>query len=327
MLRRRLPRATIIAFWHIPWPNPETFGICPWREQIIDGLLGSSILGFHTQFRCNSFIEAVDRFMESRIDRERSSVTLRGHETLVRPYPISVEWPPAAPSRQAPVEECRRAVRSRLGRSLNTRIAVGVERFDYTRGIVDRMRAVDVLLESRPEWRGKFVFIQAAAPARSKLDAYRDLQAEAAREAETINARWGDGLYKPIVLAARHHEPTEVFELFGAADLCIVSSLHDGMNLVAKEFVAARDDEQGVLVLSSFAGASRELSEALIVNPYDTHGMAEAIGLGLRMDPAAVQRERMREMRELVRQRNVYRWAGQMLLDAARLMMDAEPPN
>jgi trehalose 6-phosphate synthase len=318
MLRRRLPRATIIAFWHIPWPNPETFGICPWREQIIDGLLGSSILGFHTQFHCNNFIEAVDRFMESRIDRERSSVTLGGHETLVRPYPISIEWPPAALARQAPVAECRQAVRARFGLSPDSRIAVGIERFDYTKGIVDRMRAVDVLLESHPEWRGKLVFIQAAAPTRSKLSTYRDLQEEAAREAEAINARWGEGSYKPILLSARHHEPAEVFELFRAADLCIVSSLHDGMNLVAKEFVAARDDEQGVLVLSSFAGASRELSEALIVNPYDTHGMAEAIGLALRMDPA-VQRERMREMRELVRQRNVYRWAGQMLLDAARL--------
>jgi trehalose 6-phosphate synthase len=180
------------------------------------------------------------------------------------------------------------------------------------------MRAVDVLLESHPEWRGKLVFIQAAAPTRSKLGAYRGLQDEAVREAEAINARWGEGSYKPIALSVRHHEPAEVFELFRAADLCIVSSLHDGMNLVAKEFVAARDDEQGVLVLSSFAGASRELSEALIVNPYDTHGMAETIDLALRMEPA-VQRERMREMRELVRQRNVYRWAGQMLLDAARL--------
>ena len=318
MLRRRLPRATIIAFWHIPWPNPETFGICPWREQIIDGLLGASILGFHTRFHCNNFIEAVDRFMESRIDRERSSVTLAGHETLVRPYPISIEWPPAAMERQAPVEECRRAVRSRFGLSPDMRIAVGIERFDYTKGIVDRMRAVDVLLESHPEWRGKLVFIQAAAPTRSKLSAYRGLQAEAAEEAEAINARWGNDSYKPVVLSVRHHEPAEVFELFRAADLCIVSSLHDGMNLVAKEFVAARDDEQGVLVLSSFAGASRELSEALIVNPYDTHGMAETINLALRMD-AGVQRERMREMRDLVRQRNVYRWAGQMLLDAARL--------
>ncbi len=195
--------------------------------------------------------------MESRIDRERSSVTLAGHETLVRPYPISIEWPPAALTRQAPVEECRQTVRSRFGLNPNTRIAVGIERFDYTKGIVDRMRAVDVLLECHPEWRGKFVFIQAAAPTRSKLSAYKGLQAEAAREAEAINARWANGAYELIVLSVRHHEPAEVFELFREADLCIVSSLHDGMNPVAKEFVAARDDEQGVLVLSSFAGASR----------------------------------------------------------------------
>ena len=318
MLRSRLPRATIIAFWHIPWPNPETFGICPWREQIIDGLLGSSILGFHTQFHCNNFIEAVDRFMESRIDRERSSVTLAGHETLIRPYPISIEWPPAALERQAPPKECREAVKTRFSLPADARIAVGVERFDYTKGILDRMRAVDALLEHHPEWRGKLVFIQAAAPTRSKLNTYKGLQAEAIREAEAINARWGHGSYKPILLQIRHHEPSEVFELFRAADLCVVSSLHDGMNLVAKEFVASRDDEQGVLVLSSFAGASRELSEALIVNPYDTHGMSETIDAALRMDPS-VQRERMREMRELVRQRNVYRWAAQMLLDAARL--------
>jgi trehalose 6-phosphate synthase len=318
MLRKRLPRATIIAFWHIPWPNPETFGICPWRDQIIDGLLGSSILGFHTQFHCNNFIEAVDRFMESRIDRERSSVTQGGHETLVRPYPISIEWPPAALADQAPAEECRQAVKSRLRLDDAVRIGVGIERFDYTKGILDRMRAVDVLLESHPEWRGKFVFVQAAAPTRSKLSVYKELQTEAIREAEAINARWGDGSYKPIILSVRHHEPAEVFELFRAADLCIVSSLHDGMNLVAKEFVAARDDEKGVLILSSFAGASRELSEALIVNPYDTYAMAEAINAALRMDPG-VQRERIREMRDLVRQRNVYRWAAQMLLDAARL--------
>ncbi len=318
MLRDRLPRATIITFWHIPWPNPETFSICPWREQIIDGLLGSSILGFHTQFHCNNFIEAVDRFMESRIDRERSSVTLGGHETLVRPYPISIEWPPAALARQAPTDECREAVKTRYGLTADARIAVGIERFDYTKGIVDRMRAVDVLLERHPEWRGKFVFIQAAAPTRSKLNAYKALQAEAIREAEEINARHGDGAYRPIVLSIRHHEPDEVFELFRAADLCIVSSLHDGMNLVAKEFVAARDDQRGVLVLSGFAGASRELSEALIVNPYDTHGMAETIDEALRM-PQRVQSERMRVMRDLVRQRNVYRWAAQMLLDAARL--------
>jgi trehalose 6-phosphate synthase len=318
MVRKHLPNATIITFWHIPWPNAETFGICPWREQIIDGLLGSTILGFHTQFHCNNFFEAADRFIESRIDREHSSVSLGGHETLIRPYPISIEWPPTALAAQAPVKECRAVVRWRYALPPDTRIAVGIERFDYTKGILDRMRAIDDLLTRVPGWRRRLVFIQAAAPSRSKLGTYADLQKEALSLADDINSRHGDGNYKPILLMIRHHEPGEVYELFRAADVCIVSSLHDGMNLVAKEFVASRDDEQGVLVLSTFAGASRELSEALMVNPYDTYAMARMLEQALSM-PSDEQRERMRLMRDLVRVRNVYRWAGQMLIDAARL--------
>ena len=195
---------------------------------------------------------------------------------------------------------------------------MGIERFDYTKGILDRMQAVDQLLRRRPAWKGRLVFVQAAAPTRTKLAAYGALQKEAERLAEEINERHGSNGYKPIVLVARHHEPGEVYELFRAADACIVSSLHDGMNLVAKEFVAARDDEQGVLILSNFAGASRELSEALLVNPYDGQGMAAALERALVM-PEGEQRERMRLMRDFLRVRNVYRWAGQMLLDAARL--------
>ena len=318
MIRDRLPKATIITFWHIPWPNAETFGICPWRDEIIDGLLGSTILGFHTQFHCNNFLEATDRFMESRINRENASVTLQGNETLVRPYPISIEWPPAALANQAPVPECRATVRERFALPADARIAIGIERFDYTKGILDRIRAVDDLLNRHPEWKRKLVFIQAAAPTRSKLDTYGSLQEEAERLVRDVNARHGDSDFEPVRLVVRHHEPDEVYELFRAADVCVVSSLHDGMNLVAKEFVAARDDEQGVLILSSFAGASRELSEALIVNPYDTHGMSEALGRALRMS-SPEQRDRMRLMRELERQRIVYRWAAQVLLDAARL--------
>jgi trehalose 6-phosphate synthase len=318
MIRNRLRHATILTFWHIPWPNSETFGICPWREQVINGLLGSTILGFHTQFHCNNFLEATDRFMESRIDREYASVTLGGHETIIRPYPISIEWPPSALAAQPPVTQCRQAVMQRLALPSDARIAVGIERFDYTKGILDRMRAIDDLLTRRPVWKGRFVFIQAAAPSRSKLDTYSALQRGACELAEEINARHGQGGYKPILLIMRHHEPEEVFELFRAADVCVVSSLHDGMNLVAKEFAASRDDEQGVLILSTFAGASRELSAALIVNPYDTFAVAEAIERALMMSPNE-QRERMRMMRDLVRVRNVYRWAGQMLLDAARL--------
>jgi trehalose 6-phosphate synthase len=318
MVRDRLPEATILTFWHIPWPNAETFGICPWRDEIIHGLLGSTILGFHTRFHCNNFLEATDRFVESRIDREHASVTVGGRETMIRPYPISIEWPPAALAGQAPVQQCRETVRRRLGLSEDVCIVVGIERFDYTKGILDRILAVDDLLRRQPRWKGRLVLVQAAAPTRSKLAAYGALQKEAERLAEEVNQRHGSDTYTPIVLVVRHHESDEVFELFRAADACIVSSLHDGMNLVAKEFVASRDDEQGVLILSTFAGASRELSEALMVNPYDTQGVGEAIEHALTMPPDE-QRQRMRLMRDLVRVRNVYRWAGQMLLDAARL--------
>jgi trehalose 6-phosphate synthase len=318
MVRERLPNATIITFWHIPWPNSETFGIFPWKEEIIHGLLGSSIIGFHTQFHCNNFLETVDRFVESRIDREQESVTLKGHETLIRPYPISIDWPPAALEQQKTIAECRHAVRTRFGLREDTKIAIGIERFDYTKGVLDRIRAVDTLLATHPEWRGRFVLVQAAAPTRSKLSTYKALQDEALALADEINAKYADVSPQPIRLIIRHHEPAEVFELFRAADVCIVSSLHDGMNLVAKEFIAARDDERGVLMLSHFAGASRELAEALIINPYDAHATGEAIHNALVM-PDAEQHERMRLMRAYVSSRNVYRWAGRMLLDASRL--------
>jgi trehalose 6-phosphate synthase len=318
MIRALLPKATIITFWHIPWPNAETFGICPWKERILEGLLGSSVIGFHTQFHCNNFLETVDRFLESRIDREHATVTFGGADTRIRPYPISIAWPPKALAGQPPVAVSRLAVRQRLGLLPDARLAVGIERFDYTKGILDRMRSIDCLLETRPEWKGKLTFVQVAAPTRSKLPSYSTLQSEALRLAEEINLRHGDGAYQPIRLVIRHHEPREVFELFRAADLCIVSSLHDGMNLVAKEFVAARDDDHGVLILSSFTGASRELSEALIVNPFDVGEMAQALDAALRM-PGREQHERMRLMRQQVREQNVYRWAARMMIDAARL--------
>ena len=179
MLRKKLPNATIITFWHIPWPNPEIFGICPWKEEIIAGLLGSSVIGFHTQFHCNNFLDTVDRFMETRIDREQSLVTFGNLETYVRPYPISIEWPPAGMVDQRPVPDCRAEVRRRLGLPDDVRLAVGIERFDYTKGIIDRLRAVDGFLTAHPEWKNKFVFVQVAAPTRSKLQTYSALQGEA----------------------------------------------------------------------------------------------------------------------------------------------------
>ncbi len=318
LVRRRLPRATILTFWHIPWPNPESFGICPWREEILEGLLGSTILGFHTPFHCRNFIEAVDRYLEARIEHENATVTFRGQHTLVESYPISIAWPtPEEAAAWPSPAECRREVCASLGIPPEHRLVVGVDRFDYTKGILERLHALERLLDKHPSWRGRVTFVQVAAPTRSALEEYQAFRQRIESVVARINERFGRPGQDVVRLLARHHEPDEVQRLYRAADVCMVTSLHDGMNLVCKEFVAARDDEQGVLVLSRFAGAARDMPEALVVNPYHVEEVADALHTALLMQPAE-QRERMASLRATVREDNVYRWAGRMLADAAR---------
>jgi trehalose 6-phosphate synthase len=316
LVRKRLPRATIITFWHIPWPNPESFGICPWRTEIINGLLGSTILGFHTRFHCNNFLQTVDRFVEARIEEESSTVSLGGHLTQVESYPISIAWPTAAETET--IDATRARVRRLLGIADNQLLGLGIDRLDYTKGIVERLRAVEKLLELHPEWIGRFTVVQVAAPSRSSLDEYQRFEAQVRATAAQINTRFGDTDWQPIHLMIEHVGADDVRSYYRACDVCMVTSLHDGMNLVAKEFVAARDDVKGVLILSQFAGAARELHEALIVNPYYIDQVAESLHRALGM-PEHEQRERMASLRQLVREFSVYRWAGRMLLDAARL--------
>jgi len=316
MIRDELPDATIISFWHIPWPNPESFAICPWREEILAGMLGSSIMGFHTQFHCNNFVDTVDRFLEARVDRESFDVSFGGKMTAVRRYPISIEWPPEPELLKKSVQECRSDIRSRNGLPQEHKLGIGVDRLDYTKGILERFRSIERLLELNPDWIGRFTFVQIAAPTRSSIDEYQHHEAQVRALAARINARFDRRGPPPILLKVEQHATPQVYEYFRASDLCFVSSLHDGMNLVAKEFVAARDDERGVLILSEFTGAARELPEALVVNPYDSDQCAAALHLALSM-PDLEQRDRMRLMRGLVAEFNVFRWAGRMLLDAA----------
>ncbi len=318
MIRERLPRATVLTFWHIPWPGAERFSICPWHDELLDGMLGSSILGFHIQSHCNNFLETVDRHLEARIDRELFSVVLRGRETLVRPYPISVEWPVRWLADAPTVKDCRRRVFAELGLPRDGLLGVGVDRLDYTKGIEERLLAVERVMERFPEYLGRFTFVQLAAPSRTAIERYQELDVSVEKIVARVNARFGKDGWKPIVLLRDHHEPPTVFRYYRAADVCYVSSLHDGMNLVAKEFVAAREDELGVLVLSEFTGAARELKEALVVNPYDLDEASTALVAALRM-PAEEQAARIRAMRAQVAEFNVYRWAGQMLVDASRL--------
>jgi trehalose 6-phosphate synthase len=256
--------------------------------------------------------------MESRIDRESNAIVQGGRRTLIRPYPISIAWPVRWLEGIATIDECRATVRKELGLAPDALMCIGIDRLDYTKGIEERLGAFELLLARFPEFRGRATFVQLAAPSRTKIDRYRELNERVEQLAGEINAKWSTPGYQPIVLLCTHHEPPDVFRFYRAADACYVSSLHDGMNLVAKEFVAARDDEQGVLVLSQFTGAARELTEALIVNPYDLDQASGALAAALRMS-ASEQRMRMHSMRRLVSEFNVFRWAGQMLVDAAEL--------
>jgi trehalose 6-phosphate synthase/phosphatase len=318
LLRERKPAATIALFWHIPWPNAETFGVCPWKQQILTHMLAADILGFHTRYHCQNFLATVDRFLECQIDHEHMTVTLGGRVCRVVPYPISIEWPPRWLATLPDVQTSRESVRARHGIGSNVCLGLGVERWDFTKGIVERFFALEALLDKDSGTRGRITLLQVAAPTRSKLPAYQALQAQTLGEAARINAKFGTANWKPIVLIDHHQEPREVFELFRAADFCIVNSLHDGMNLVAKEFVAARDDQDGVLILSTFAGASRELPEALLVNPFDVQETAAAMRKAMQMGRDE-RRERMKLMRRTVKENNVYRWAGKMLMDAAQM--------
>jgi len=318
MIRDKLPNATIITFWHIPWPNSEAFGICPWREEILEGLLGSSILGFHTRFHCNNFIDTVDRFLEARADRDSSTVSYGNKLTAVRNYPISIEWPVRWLENLPDVATCRASVRKTHSLPPDHLLAVGVDRLDYTKGILERFLSVERLLETEPDLIGKFSLIQIAAPSRSNIEQYQNFESEVRSLARKINSKYGRVAYNPILLLVEHHEPEQIYHYYRASEVCMVTSLHDGMNLVAKEYISARDDNQGVLILSQFTGAAKELPESLIVNPYNVDQCSMALSTALKM-PAFEQLARMKSMRSLVQEYNVYRWAGRMLMDASRI--------
>jgi trehalose-6-phosphate synthase len=326
LIRKKIPKATIALFWHIPWPNAETFGVCPWKREMLLHMLSADILGFHTRYHCQNFLDTVDRFIECQIDREHMTVTLQGRICRVAPYPISIEWPPRWLAQLPDIEACRAAVRQRHRIGNDVFVGLGVERWDFTKGIIERFQALETLLDNNPRHRGKICLLQIAAPSRGQLPAYQALQQQTYSEVERINSKFGEGDWQPIVLIDEHQEPLRIFELYRAADFCLVNSLHDGMNLVAKEFVAARDDEDGVLILSTFAGASRELAEAVLINPFDVTETASAIEIAMRMGREE-RRNRMSLMRRTVKENNVYRWAGRMLMDASRIRQRQSLPS
>jgi trehalose 6-phosphate synthase len=328
LVKKARPDARVAIFWHIPWPNPEAFGICPWQAELLDGLLGADLIGFHIPLHCNNFLATVDRVVESRTDREHMTVLRHGHNTLVRPYPVSVAFDgggqPAAELMGEEREQERAAERQQLlGRfgARAERLALGVDRLDYTKGIVERLEALGQMFEDHPWYRERLTMVQIAAPSRTRIASYADLRIRVEQTVERINLLYQTAHWRPIILIEQQCSHDEVRRWYRAADLCLVTSLHDGMNLVAKEFVAARDDEDGVLVLSKFTGAAVELRDALLVNPYDIVGVAEAIFSGLEMSPAE-RRERMHRMRRQVMEHNIYMWAAKALGDLREVRLE-----
>jgi len=322
LIKKERPDARVAIFWHIPWPNPEAFGICPWQRELLQGLLGADLIGFHIQAHCDNFLETVNRALESRVEWEHFSVNRESHLTIVRPFPISV-----APGEEDAADfRTANGQREMLFKELGVQalyLGVGVDRVDYTKGILERFLAVERFLERYPRYQGKFAFVQIGAPSRTHIKRYHDFLGEVEAEADRINWRYHTDGWRPILFLNRHHSHEEIGRFYRAADACLVTSLHDGMNLVAKEFVASRCDEDGVLILSRFAGASRELRDALIINPYDIEEMSQAIHHALEMDPGE-RRTRMRRMRQTVKEQNIYRWAANLIAELCEVRLETK---
>jgi trehalose-6-phosphate synthase len=312
LLKERNPNLTVAQFWHIPWPNRETFRVFPWKEELLDGLLGNDLLGFHLRYHCANFLETIDRGVESRVDIESYDVWRGGGLTRVRAFPISIDF------EQHALEASGRVVAAHMDRwrkelgGGHRFLGIGVDRADYTKGIPDRLRAVDRLLETYPEYRGRLLFLQVAVPSRTQIGDYEHLNREIAEVCAGINRKWASGSWRPIRLYTGHLPQIELMALHRLSNFCMVTSLHDGMNLVAKEYAASRIDEDGVLVLSSFTGAAREFTAALPVNPFSVDDMAEALHTALVM-PRDERRRRMRALRAVVRENNIYKWAGRVM--------------
>jgi trehalose-6-phosphate synthase len=322
LIKEKRPDARVALFWHIPWPNPESFSICPWQRELLHGMLGADLIGFHIQFHCNNFLDTVDRALESRIDWEHFAVERGGQTTLVKPFPISIAFP--GPSNTSTVSKPTKPTKESLLKDLGIKgkyLGVGVDRIDYTKGILERFRAIERFLGKYPAYQGEFTFVELGAPSRTHIKEYHDLMAAVEAEVDRINWRLKTKEWQPIVFLKKHHSHQEIWPFYEAADLCLVTSLHDGMNLVAKEFISARENETGVLILSQFTGASRELRDALIVNPYDIEEMAEAIRTSLEMD-LEEQKKRMRGMRETLKSRNIYYWAGDLIAALAQVRLE-----
>lgn len=312
------PNLTTVLFWHIPWPNPEIFRICPWKKELLEGLLSNDILGFHLLYHADNFLKTVALELEAKIDPEKWAV-IRGEKScLVKSYPISVDFENI--SHQADQWETEKQIEGlkRYYRLTDSLIGVGVDRIDYTKGIPERLKALDRFLEKYPQYQGKLTFIQIAVPSRVHLDEYRDMIDQIEKLVEDINWKYFQGHWSPIIYIKKHHDFKEIVPFYKMADFCIVSSLHDGMNLVAKEYISSKTDMNGALILSEFTGSARELEQALLINPYDIEKFADTIKEALEMGKEE-KTSRMTRMRETVSENTIYHWAERIISDLVKL--------
>ena len=317
LIKQERPDAKVAIFWHIPWPNPESFGICPWQKELLTGMLGADLIGFHTQYHCNNFLETVNNALESRVIWENFSVKIGNKFTLVKPFPISI----AFTLKDYDNGDSKKSEKSELFKQHGITaqyMGIGVDRIDYTKGLIEKFLAIERFLEKYPTYQGKFTFIQIGAPSRSLLKTYSDTISAVENEAIRINWKFKAKNWQPIIFLKRHHSHEEIIPYYKSADFCMVTSLHDGMNLVAKEFIVARNQNDGALILSMFAGASQELHGAMIINPYDIEQSADAIKAALEM-PREQQNQKMKQMRRMIMSHNVYSWASGILRTMASI--------
>ena len=318
-LKQARPDVSVAHFWHTPWPTPEVFRICPWRRELLEGMLGSDLLGFHIRYHCDNFLATVANELEAKIIAEQSAVQYRGRTTVVKPFPISIDYHRIVQDLESSeVEEETRRIDRLLGGRPEF-LAVGVDRIDYTKGLVERLHAIDRFLERYPHYVGRFVYLGIGAPSRIHIPAYKELRGDIAQRVEEINWKYGTERWQPVILLDHQVSYPRVLAYLAMADVCLVTALHDGMNLVGKEFIAAQQGEKpGVLILSRFTGAARELAEALPINPYDIEGTAEAIRQALEM-PQEERGRRCRWLQEQIQDHDIYRWALDMLNEVRRI--------
>jgi alpha,alpha-trehalose-phosphate synthase [UDP-forming] len=309
-VREAVPDSAFLThFWHITWPGWDTFRACPQHEALLEGLLGNDLLGFHVERYCDNFLDCVDEALEDAfIDPEGGRVNYEGHTTVVRPFPMGIDAQSIRECSEDAGEEFWEEFRATYDIDAATSVVVGVDRLDYTKGIVERLEALERLWEIEPEYQGAVTYVQKASESRSLIPDYQDLQTEVRETIERINDRFGTDEWQPVIYINEFIPQQELCGLYRHSDVMLVSAVRDGMNLVAKEYVAAQVDDDGVLVLSDQAGAHEELGEqALTINPYDTDAFADTIERALTMDMEE-RAERMVALREQVESHDLYAW-------------------